>query len=314
MEDILNGLVSTFSHLAQTPYITCDQKIKALAEQKAKCLERIFLISQKGFFSLAMICFYPMYALGKTVEPIPVHEMQFTSVTEEAAVEEYERICAEEDTLFQGIDTRGEEPTNRIPYYEATLLFDKTVIAAEDPSHSTKTDFWKMVWKWGADRIISFSDQVYWPKKLHRERIAPSVSISTLDEEQTCYRDLKFVTRQFLFRNGNSERWITQHQFCDWKEESCSKDLANFAAFVQQCKARLPLIVHCCNGIEKSGIFLAIYESYRRFLEGITDPHLVENTVRELRNHETGRDGMIENEKQYQLVHKTLAELLHPPT
>ena len=319
----MNGLRSNVSHLIQTTLIYVYLKWKALKIERDGRIDNIRLVAQKLFLALACSWFYPMYFFGRSIRPPMLDAITFSPASKEVAVEEYERICKEfpqpeyDELIFPNEPTRFKF-LDPLEYYNANVVLDGTMIAAQGPTSVTKNSFWKMVWESGADNIVMVKDpvdqdEVYWPEERGRsERVGRLAALSIISERRRVRDGFEIRTRNFRFTNGVCERKVSQHHLCNWKERGVvsPRALADFTAMVEVKGTKRPLIVHCSEGSGRAGTFIATYAVYKRLLVGDRDPQLIEKTVRQLRDPKKGRDGMVQTAEQYCLIHEAVGELL----
>lgn len=156
----------------------------------------------------------------------------------------------------------------------------KKFICTQDPMKETSNDFWKMIWQENS-RIIVMLTNVHAKNK----------------EKELCYqywnlnKDYVVVTEDFMIQtvktsehqvstmttlrvtkiSSNESRYVSHFQYKDWPTggtPSNHVELIKFIKFINKKRKKIlsdqdqlegnPVVVHCRDGVKKSGLFCAI--------------------------------------------------------
>jgi netrin-G3 ligand len=201
-------------------------------------------------------------------------------------------------------------------YINASFVNDyrapNAYIATQAPLAVTMEDFWRMIWEQGSSTIVMLSSLEedgqlrYWPSKKNATFSNYRVELLSCQEYGTySRRDFNLSSTGYDYT-----RTVRHFQLQVWPPDTIPDadvgvallDLLNQVETWQAMAAEGPVVVHCDYGVGRTGVFCALSILTKRLkLEGCVD---VFQTVRSLRSQ---RPYMIESQKQYTFIYKTLA-------
>ncbi len=212
-------------------------------------------------------------------------------------------------------------------YYNANWVLEESAIACQGPTEASIEDFWQMIWSANVCRITMVTDLMqgdeekcarYWPLITGRGtgevlRFSNGLFVGPLREDEYMV-DKQIVVRCFTLMKGGAGRIVIQTQLRGWNDHEVTslETLKTLIRMLLNTENEGLLAVHCSAGVGRTGTTLAIYETMKRIQKGENGPDLIANVVRDLRNPETGRNGMVLNLEQYQLIYDTVRELNLP--
>lgn len=205
-------------------------------------------------------------------------------------------------------------------YINASLITDDdpknpAYIASQGPLGHTTNDFWKMVWDQNSVIIVSLCRTVeYGSSKCHQ--YWPQNGFETYDDfevhlvsEHVWCED--YLVRSFYLKNKstNQTRTVTQFQFLTWPENSMPpniKAILDFRRKVNKSYNRksFPIIVHCNDGIGRTGTFIMIDMILNKILKEAKEIDLAA-TLEYLRDQ---RKDMIKNKNQFEFTFAVITE------
>uniref|UniRef100_A0A915AY19 Protein-tyrosine phosphatase n=1 Tax=Parascaris univalens TaxID=6257 RepID=A0A915AY19_PARUN len=193
-------------------------------------------------------------------------------------------------------------------------------ICTQGPLHTTRDDFWRMVYQERAETILMLCRPaeegkpkcaVYWPEAGQVIQL-DTVNVEHIGEEETEFDTVLFrVNLNEPYKTTanaiNSEPLIVkQHRWSTWPDrgipshESAMVPL-KLLSYVRETRA--PCVVHCSAGIGRTGTVIAIEMGIRRFLEGKRVD--LATLIKDLRKK---RAQCIQTEIQYLYVGRVLVE------
>ncbi|XP_078483638.1 uncharacterized protein LOC100176631 isoform X3 [Ciona intestinalis] len=188
-------------------------------------------------------------------------------------------------------------------------------IATQGPLPKTEKDFWRMIWETESQVIVMLTNpfekgkkkcQKYWPD-YNQQKKYPSFNITCAHEEVLgCY-----TRRSLIIAYNNNVRNITQFHYTTWPDHSVPLTTSGLHRFKQAVleqqqvtRKNKPIVVHCSDGAGRTGTFIA-FDSLTMEMQKKTCINVFE-TVMNLRKQ---RMDMVQNVKQYMLLHKLAAEV-----
>jgi protein tyrosine phosphatase len=134
------------------------------------------------------------------------------------------------------------------------------------------------------------------------------------EESPEGFTDL--IERELKLEYKGETRTVIHYHLTGWRDFEAAPEglLAKLVGLVwkKHYSRGEHIISHCSAGIGRSGTFLAILETFSKLNQmPVLTGDLVFNVVKQLRSLENGREGMVQNIKQYGLIFKTLA-ILNP--
>ncbi|XP_077863888.1 receptor-type tyrosine-protein phosphatase mu-like [Saccoglossus kowalevskii] len=189
-------------------------------------------------------------------------------------------------------------------------------IATQMPLPDTVGDFWRMVYDWKSLTIVMLNDMTedmqdgqYWPDDGHIQ-YGP-LRVEVLSEQQHGDVIERKISLQHVDKMGiDNSRFITQFQAINWPNNHDTpislNAMTDVMAMVKKNQSDVvPVIVHCSNGIGRTGIFctmVAVSDKIRR--EQIVDIFQAVKTLR------LNRPGMVESLAQYTYCYDAILKYL----
>ncbi|XP_070563085.1 receptor-type tyrosine-protein phosphatase alpha-like [Ptychodera flava] len=186
-------------------------------------------------------------------------------------------------------------------------------IATQMPLPNTIVDFWRMVYDYKSSTIVMLNhmetrdmqEGQYWSDEQVKQYGPFRVEVTSSSDLNTLY------TRKIKLTNcekSEAPRYIQQFEVLNWSardtipsSSKCMVDLVTFVEKAQQGSGNNPIVVHCENGLGRSGVFSAIFTTCERVKsEQCFD---VFQTVKALRMQ---RYGMVETLEQYQYIYEVV--------
>ena len=179
------------------------------------------------------------------------------------------------------VDKNNSEKNNISNYINASYIsgpFDnqsKLFIATQTPSRDTIASFWNMIYTHKVKLIIMLSDtleekeekyKIYWPNnkeeslKINEENI--NLNIELIHKEEVAPQIA--LLRKFKI---NNELEVKQIQVISWPEHGLPAEefLVNMLIekiikhFQDQLKDNVPVVVHCLDGVGRTGTLISIF-------------------------------------------------------
>ncbi|XP_062509499.1 receptor-type tyrosine-protein phosphatase F-like isoform X2 [Corticium candelabrum] len=163
-------------------------------------------------------------------------------------------------------------------------------ITTQGPLAKTTEDFWKMVWEQNCVSIVMLASlqengeemcHQYWPASGNAQYGQYTVLLS----KETNLGE--YVIRKFNLSKGSQSEVITQFQYTAWPENSNPKtleqlfDMQDQLQKWQQGTGNKTIIVHCNNGVDRSGTFCGILSLVELLkVEGVVDVFLKVRSMR----------------------------------
>lgn len=193
-----------------------------------------------------------------------------------------------------------------------SCLKRQAFIATQGPLEQTVPQFWSMVVTSKASVIVMLTSLYengsemcahYWPTSTEMLTIK-TISISFVDEKE----EGSFKIREFLIVNGAQRQRIYQVHFLNWPMEGATPSNDDILLLIKEVyrlnKATgtdQPIIVHCNDGMDRTGTFIAIYNSLEHALyDGVVDVFQVVKSMR------SQRPMMVGNLAQYILCYNSV--------
>ncbi|XP_059483041.1 receptor-type tyrosine-protein phosphatase alpha-like [Neocloeon triangulifer] len=191
----------------------------------------------------------------------------------------------------------------------------RAYIATQAPKKQTVVDFWQMIWQENVPVIVMLTNLIesnkvkcekYWPD-LQKSIIHGSLEIQNDIEE--IFSD--FIVRTLNVSQGSASRTVVQMHYTGWPEEGVPfypQSVATFAAKIANITNGLPIVVHCCSGISRTGVIVLVDVCIRMArAEGSLD---IAKTFGEMRSQ---RVNFLDKQCQYEFAHLVLLEALVMP-
>ncbi|XP_022661734.1 tyrosine-protein phosphatase 10D-like isoform X5 [Varroa destructor] len=195
---------------------------------------------------------------------------------------------------------------NYIPGYNSPREF----IVTQGPLHSTRDDFWRMVWEQNCRAIVMLTRCVekgrekcdhYWPFDMQPVYYG-DIQVTILTESQ--YPD--WTICELKVSRGDQSRIVKHFHFTTWPDFGVPDPPQTLVRFVRTFRERVipdnkPIVVHCSAGVGRSGTFIAL----DRILQSMRKLDVVDifGIVFEMRK---DRVWMVQNEQQYICIHQCL--------
>ncbi len=213
-------------------------------------------------------------------------------------------------------------------YFNANWVLDETAIASQGPLKDEHGSFWKMVFASKASIIVMLTNlqeprsgrlvekcSRYWVEKEEEPKELEGITLTCLSAKKIYKKDVQIIERTFQLTNQEGQTHaVTHYHLLDWADFRVieTTSLNTFVKFVYNKNRgkKTAILVHCSAGIGRTGTFLCTYAIYAHMLQGKpVDKKLVFNTMLDLRNPFSGRNGMVQTAQQYQLVYAAANQL-----
>ncbi|XP_030852470.1 receptor-type tyrosine-protein phosphatase kappa [Strongylocentrotus purpuratus] len=204
-------------------------------------------------------------------------------------------------------------------YINASFLntFQKkdVFLATQSPLPNTVEDLWRLAFDWKCPVIVMLNELdeetcvQYWPEE--GSIALETLEVTALDSEST----MNFVKRRFSVTSDSGESMtVEQFEMLGWgmshnKPDSPVSLLGLIEAVqgsIKTATCKGPAIVHCVNGIGRSGVFCALWSVMEKLRKDNTID--IFQAVKRLRS---SRPNMVETLDQYQLCYDVMNQHLH---
>lgn len=195
---------------------------------------------------------------------------------------------------------------NYIPGYNSPREF----IVTQGPLHSTRDDFWRMVWEQNCRAIVMLTRCIekgrekcdhYWPFDMQPVYYG-DIQVILLNESQYIH----WTISEFKVSRNEQSRVVKHFHFTTWPDFGVPEPPQVLVKFVRTFRERIgtdpkPIVVHCSAGVGRSGTFIAL----DRILQHIQKHDYADafGIVYEMRKE---RVWMVQNEQQYICIHQCL--------
>ena len=196
-----------------------------------------------------------------------------------------------------------ESPYFECNYINASWINNNQFIASIHPTENTLQDFLQMIYQTEASMVIMLSTRkekakilgrssnrvYYWTKKDQILKCGPFETNLNSSIETTAFVKQEISLKQTL--EGKSHSFI--HCISQlWNEDGTIVELNSVVSLLIRVMKQIqdyplnPIIIHCENGISKTGVFLTVFESIREL--NLQKSINIFNTVQNLRKQRMG--------------------------
>ncbi|XP_071546206.1 uncharacterized protein IA-2 isoform X3 [Panulirus ornatus] len=191
-------------------------------------------------------------------------------------------------------------------------------IATQGPLESTAADFWQLVWEQGSVVIVMLTRLTenghalcyrYWPEE--GSELYHIYEVHLVSEHIWCD---DYLVRSFYLKNVRTgeTRTVTQFHFLSWPDSgtpASTKALLEFRRKVNKSyRGRsCPIIVHCSDGIGRTGTYCLIDMVLNRMAKGAKEIDIAA-TLEHIRDQ---RPHMVKSKAQFEFVLMAVAEEVH---
>merc|ERR1719187_3228682 len=191
-------------------------------------------------------------------------------------------------------------------------------IVTQGPLAHTAADFWQMVWEQGSVVIVMLTKlqengynlaHRYWPEEGSEQYHIFEVHL--VSEHVWCD---DYMVRSVYLRNTQTgeTRTVTQFHFSSWPDTgvpASTKALLEFRRKVNKSyRGRsCPIIVHCSDGVGRSGTYILIDMVLNRMTKGSKEIDIAA-TLEHIRDQ---RSGMVQSRSQFEFCLMAVAEETH---
>ncbi|XP_034095320.1 receptor-type tyrosine-protein phosphatase-like N [Gymnodraco acuticeps] len=218
------------------------------------------------------------------------------------------------------VKLKAEVNPSRSDYINASTIIEHdprmpAYIATQGPLSHTISDFWQMVWENGCTVIVMMSALVedgekqcdrYWPDE--GSSLYHIYEVNLVSEHIWCN---DFLVRSFYLKNVQTQetRTLTQFHFLSWPAQGippATRPLLDFRRKVNKCyRGRsCPIIVHCSDGIGRTGTYILIDMVLNRMAKGVKEIDIAA-TLEHVRDQ---RSGMVRTKDQFEFALTAVAE------
>jgi len=208
-------------------------------------------------------------------------------------------------------------------YINASTVMDHdprnpAYIITQGPMTHTVADFWQMVWEQGSVVIVMLSRlsengyqlaQRYWPEDGSEQYHIFEVHL--VSEHVWCE---DYLVRSLYLKNSQTgeTRTVTQFHFLSWPDSNIptsTKAILEFRRKVNKSyRGRsCPMIVHCSDGVGRSGTYVLIDMVLNRMMKGSKEIDIAA-TLEHIRDQ---RSGMVQTRSQFEFCLMAVAEETH---
>eukprot|EP00090_Calanus_glacialis_P010830 TRINITY_DN1929_c0_g1_i1.p1 TRINITY_DN1929_c0_g1~~TRINITY_DN1929_c0_g1_i1.p1 ORF type:complete len:1137 (-),score=265.70 TRINITY_DN1929_c0_g1_i1:1300-4710(-) len=208
-------------------------------------------------------------------------------------------------------------------YINASTVMDHdprnpAYIITQGPMTHTVADFWQMVWEQGSVVIVMLSKlaengyqlaQRYWPEEGSEQYHIFEVHL--VSEHVWCD---DYLVRSLYLKNSQTgeTRTVTQFHFLSWPDSNIptsTKAILEFRRKVNKSyRGRsCPMIVHCSDGVGRSGTYVLIDMVLNRMMKGSKEIDIAA-TLEHIRDQ---RSGMVQTRSQFEFCLMAVAEETH---
>ncbi|XP_048512259.1 tyrosine-protein phosphatase 10D isoform X3 [Athalia rosae] len=199
---------------------------------------------------------------------------------------------------------------NYVPGHNSPREF----IVTQGPLHSTRDDFWRMVWESNSRAIVMLTRCIekgrekcdhYWPTDTLPVYYG-DICVTILNEAH--YPDWSIT--EFMLCRGDVKRVIQHFHFTTWPDFGVPSPPQTLARFVRAFRERVrpdqrPIVVHCSAGVGRSGTFITLDRILQQIL--VSDYVDIFGIVCAMRKE---RVWMVQTEQQYICIHQCLLAVL----
>ncbi|XP_052776637.1 uncharacterized protein LOC128214286 isoform X2 [Mya arenaria] len=187
-------------------------------------------------------------------------------------------------------------------------------IVTQTPLEATKTDFWRLVVEHDVHTIVMMNnrsemkeDEIYWPENGDSETYDNMTIEKTCEECEGCLRKITLDLNRF-----GKTRKLQQIQFEGWPDDSALPSsprsvihLLDAVQYWHHQSGNNPVLVHCMNGADRSGLFCVASVVLERMK--IEQDVAITQVIKEMRNY---REHIIPSLEQFQFVHEVVKEYI----
>merc|ERR1719356_1539825 len=191
-------------------------------------------------------------------------------------------------------------------------------IVTQGPMAHTVADFWQMVWEQGSVVLVMLSRlsengcqlaHRYWPEEGSEQYHIFEVHL--VSEHVWCD---DYLVRSLYLKNSQTgeTRTVTQFHFLSWPDSNIptsTKAILEFRRKVNKSyRGRsCPMIVHCSDGVGRSGTYVLIDMVLNRMMKGSKEIDIAA-TLEHIRDQ---RSGMVQTRSQFEFCLMAVAEETH---
>ncbi|XP_060587159.1 receptor-type tyrosine-protein phosphatase epsilon-like [Ruditapes philippinarum] len=191
----------------------------------------------------------------------------------------------------------------------------KAFIITQTPLETTKEDFWDLIWEHDVHTIVmmnnikeSVDSEKYWPEKGETVTFG-NIEITEDGVEKKSHHQLVSLSakKHKLTRKIKQIRcggWSYNHSLPD--SPGVILTLLEIVKVWQRQSGHHTIVVHCMNGVDKSGLYCVISAVIERLQ--IEQDVAISQVIEEMRN---AREQIIPSVEQYKFCHEAVLEFIH---
>jgi receptor-type tyrosine-protein phosphatase N len=212
---------------------------------------------------------------------------------------------------------------NNSDYINASTVTDHdprnpAYIVTQGPMSHTIADFWQMVWEQGSVVIVMLSRVTengyqlahrYWPEEGSQQYHLYEVHL--VSEHVWCD---DYLVRSLYLKNTQTgeTRTVTQFHFLSWSDGATPESTKSLLEFRRKVNKSYrgrscPIIVHCSDGVGRSGTYILIDMVLNRMYKGSKEIDIAA-TLEHIRDQ---RSGMVQTRSQFEFCLTSVAEETH---
>jgi receptor-type tyrosine-protein phosphatase N len=208
-------------------------------------------------------------------------------------------------------------------YINASTVMDHdprnpAYIVTQGPMAHTVADFWQMVWEQGSVVLVMLSRlsengyqlaHRYWPEEGSEQYHIFEVHL--VSEHVWCD---DYLVRSLYLKNSQTgeTRTVTQFHFLSWADGTIPTSTRAILEFRRKVNKSYrgrscPIIIHCSDGVGRSGTFVLIDMVLNRMTKGSKEIDIAA-TLEHIRDQ---RSGMVQTRSQFEFCLMAVAEETH---
>lgn len=155
----------------------------------------------------------------------------------------------------------------------------KAFIGTQFPLHNTLNGFYHMVWNQNVHVIVTLTNlnasrtqkcYPYWPE--YGKKYCGVVLVDLKNEQDFGSYIVRNFQISYIAQDRASDlepRTILQYHYKNWPDHGVPSNALEFANFVKASSQANPIgagpvVVHCNNGVERTGVYIVVHEMLRQ--------------------------------------------------